>query len=195
MKVAALSLLAVLISAPSFADWALQPDQSQVYFSTVKKDTVAETHQFKTLQGSATADGQFTVAIDLASAETGVPIRNERIAQFLFETTKFTQATGKGTINLAAVSKQTIGSSQTVKVPVTFEIHGKTISKDVNLLITKISGKQVDVSTPAPIFLNAADFELSAGIEKLKELATVSSISPIVPVTLHLRFNQLSTKK
>jgi polyisoprenoid-binding protein YceI len=195
MNVASLSLLTALISLPSFADWTLQADQSQVYFSSVKKDTVAETHQFKTLKGAIAADGQFTLAVDLASAETGVPIRNERLAQYLFETSKFTQATGKGKIDAAELTKQAAGSSKEIKLPVVFELHGKTISKDVNLLVTKLSAKQIDVVTPAPIFLNAADFELGAGIDKLKELASLPSISAVVPVTLHLRFNQEVAKK
>jgi hypothetical protein len=195
MKVVTLSLLATLISLPSFADWKLQAGQSQVYFSTVKKDTLAETHYFKTLQGTVAADGQFTVAVDLASAETGVPIRNERMAQFLFETTKFTQAKAKGKIDLAELAKQASGSSKTLKLPVTFELHGKTITQDVNLLITKLSAKQVEIVTLAPVFLNAGDFDLLAGIEKLKELASLPSISPLVPVSLHLRFNQEEAKK
>jgi polyisoprenoid-binding protein YceI len=190
MKVASFSLLAALISLPSFADWKLQADQSQVYFSTVKKESVAEVHQFKTLQGAISADGQFTLAVDLASAETGVAIRNERMAQYLFETTKFTQATGKGKIDVAELDKQDKGSSREVKVAVTFELHGKTITKEVNLLVVKLSAKQFDVHTPAPIHLNTADFDLGAGVEKLKELASLPSISPVVPVTLHLRFNQ-----
>lgn len=195
MNVASFSLLAALLSTPCFADWMLQADQSHIYFSSVKKDSVAETHQFKTLQGSVAADGKFTVAVDLASAETGIAIRNERMAQFLFETTKFTQATAKGAIDLAAVDKLAPGSSQTIKVPVSFDIHGKTVSKDTNLTIIKLTNKSVAVVTPSPIMLNAAEFDLTAGIDKLKELATLPSISPIVPVTLDLRFVSQTTAK
>ena len=195
MNAASFGLVATLLSTPCFADWMLQADQSHIYFSSVKKDTVAETHQFKTLQGSVAADGKFTVAADLASADTGIAIRNERMAQFLFETTKFTQATAKGSIDLTAVDKLAPGASQTLKVPVSFELHGKTISKETHLTIIKLTNKSVAVVTPSPIMLNAVDFDLTAGIEKLKELATLSSISPMVPVTLDLRFvNQGASK-
>ncbi|HMW49961.1 MAG TPA: YceI family protein, partial [Cellvibrionaceae bacterium] len=146
-------------------------------------------------QGVVSEDGQFSVSVDLASAETGIPIRNERLAQFLFETTKFSQASAKGKIDLAALGKQTIGSSQTVKLPVIFELHGKTITQDASLTLTKLSASQVAVVTSAPIFLNAADFDLLPGIEKLKELAALPSISPLVPISLHLRFTHEASKK
>lgn len=196
MKVVSFGLLAALVlSTPSFAEWKLQADQSQLFFSSVKKDVIAETHQFKTLQGAVSENGQFTVSVDLASAETGIAIRNERLAQFLFETSKFSQASATGKIDLAALSKQAVGSSQTVKLPVMFQLHGKTITQDATFALTKISATQVSVATPAPIFLNAADFDLVPGIEKLKELASLPSISPLVPVSLHLRFTQEANKK
>lgn len=196
MKLAPFGLLAALIlSAPSFADWKLQADQSQLFFSSVKKDLVAETHQFKTIRGAVSEDGQFNISVDLTSAETGIPIRNERLAQYLFETSKFAQASAQGKIDLTALAKQAIGNSQMVKLPVIFQIHGKTITQDATLMVTKLTATQVAVTTPAPIFLNAADFDLLPGIEKLKELASLASISPLVPVSLHLRFTHEQSKK
>ncbi len=196
MKLASIGLMTALVfSAPSFADWQLQADQSQLFFSSIKKDVVAETHHFKTFQATVSADGQFAVGVDLASAETGIPIRNERLGEFLFETSKFAQASAKGKIDLAAIEKLPTGGSQTVKLPVIFELHGKTISQDASLILTKISASQIAVSTAAPIFLNAADFDLLPGIEKLKSLANLPSISPVVPVSLHLRFNQAKGNK
>ncbi len=196
MKAISFGLLASLVlSAPSFADWKLQADQSQLFFSSVKKDVIAENHHFKTLQGTVSEDGQFAVSVDLASAETGIPIRNERLGQFLFETSKFSQASAKGKIELGGLSKQAIGSSQTVKLPVIFELHGKTVTQDASITLTKLSATQVLVATAAPIFLNAGDFDLLPGINKLKELASLPSISPLVPVSLNLRFTHEASKK
>lgn len=185
----------LLISTPAFAAWTLQPEQSQLFFSSIKKETVAETHQFKSLQGTVSDSGEFSVTIDLSSAETGIPIRNERLAQYLFETSKFAQASAKGQVDLKALGQQAIGNSQTVKLPIIFELHGKTITKEATLQLIQTSANQVTVSTPAPIFLNAADFDLLPGIEKLKELAALPSISPLVPVSFHLQFKQEAAKK
>ena len=46
------------------------------------------------------------------------------------------------------------------------------------------------VATSEPIIVNAADFELGAGIAKLQELAGLDSISTAVPVSARLVFRQ-----
>ena len=46
------------------------------------------------------------------------------------------------------------------------------------------------MATSEPIIVNAADFELGAGIAKLQELAGLDSISTAVPVSARLVFRQ-----
>ncbi|WP_308873603.1 hypothetical protein [Thiothrix subterranea] len=46
----------------------------------------------------------------------------------------------------------------------------------------------MQVTTVAPIVLNAADFDLAAGVTALREIAELPSISNAVPVTFFLNF-------
>ncbi|OQX14641.1 MAG: hypothetical protein BWK73_09005 [Thiothrix lacustris] len=46
----------------------------------------------------------------------------------------------------------------------------------------------MQVTTVAPIVLNAADFDLAAGLTALREIAGLTSISNAVPVTFFLSF-------
>jgi len=72
--------LALALAAPAaLADWQLDNGDSTLDFISVKKSTVGEVHHFKQLSGSITDAGQASVDIELASVETNIPIRNERL--------------------------------------------------------------------------------------------------------------------
>jgi hypothetical protein len=57
-------------------------------------------------------------------------------------------------------------------------------------MVAKLSDKQFIVSSLQPILLNAKNFSLVAGVQKLQELAKLPSISNAVPVSFVLTFNR-----
>ena len=47
---------------------------------------------------------------------------------------------------------------------------------------------RLQVLTPAPVLIRAEDFGLAGGVEALRKVAGLESISTAVPVTVHLVF-------
>jgi hypothetical protein len=46
----------------------------------------------------------------------------------------------------------------------------------------------LQISNARPVVINAGEFELTRGVEKLREIAGLPSISPVVPVQFSLYF-------
>lgn len=191
MRLKPLALAALLaLPASAFADWQLVGDDSSVNFVSVKKSTIAETHYFKGLSGSISDAGKAQLSIDLASVETNIPIRNERMQKMLFETTEFAKASISADVDAAKLKALQPGQSMTVAADITVDIHGQQKTQKADLQVTGLTDSQVQVTTNAPIILNAGNYKLLEGIEKLREVAGLDSISPIVPVSVKLVFKQ-----
>lgn len=188
--------LAVVFSAfwvPAvFADWNLKSDESSLHFISIKQNTIAETNRFQQLEGSVSEAGDFQFSINLSGVETNIPIRNERMNEFLFESAKFPLATGKGKIDMARVSELAVGELMNIRLPVTIEFHGVSVKKDVMLQVARLSSQKLWAVTEVPFIINAAEFGLTEGIEKLRELAGLPSITQAVPVSVSLVFVKAS---
>ena len=63
------------------------------------------------------------------------------------------------------------------------------------LSLTKMQDGIVRVRSIEPFIVNASQFDLSGGIEKLRELASLPSIATAIPVTFSLEFVSASSKK
>jgi polyisoprenoid-binding protein YceI len=168
--------------APSLT---LDASRSAVNIVSIKKGHVAETHHFTQLSGAITGnDAQLT--INLASIETGVAKRNERMKQHLFEVATFAHAVAHVTVDPAWLNLPT-GTVKQITTDVAVDLHGvtKTLSTTLTVVATNDG---VLVSTSAPLLLKAADFGLDDGIEKLRTLAKLPSIAHAVPVDVQLYF-------
>ena len=189
MRLMPLALVALLaLPASTLADWRLAGDESSVHFVSVKKENIAEKHYFKSLSGGISDDGQAELTVDLASVETNIPIRNERMQTMLFETAKFAQATISTNVDAAKLKSLKPGQTMAVDADMTVQLHGEQKTETVPLQVTALNGGKLMVSTGAPIIVSARDFKLLEGIDKLREVAGLKSISPIVPVTATLMF-------
>lgn len=176
------------------AEWSLQNDESSIHFVSIKKDTIGEIHSFKQLEGKIADSGEFQFSIQLGAVETNIPIRNERMNEFLFEITKFPLASGSGKVDMTEVRKLSVGSVKTMTVPVTIELHGKSVQKTVMLQAAKLSDEKLWVVTAAPFLIDVAEFDLTSGVDKLRELAALPNIAQAVPVSVSLMFVS-NTKK
>ena len=76
----------LLFSSPAFSDWNLVTEESKLNFISIKASNIAEIHSFKKISGSVKENGEAQLTINLASLETLIPIRNERMGKLLFET-------------------------------------------------------------------------------------------------------------
>lgn len=172
-----------LLMGTAAADWTLDNEQSSLYYASTKKEVISEINRFKTLKGSITEQGVATLEIDLASVDTGVGIRDERMGKYFFETEKF--ATATATIDLGEEGIKPGTHDVTAKL----NLHGMEQEVAAKVMVMETEGK-VTVMTLAPIVISSTDFGLDGGIDMLKKLAALDSINKAVPVTFLLTFNK-----
>ena len=177
------------LASSASAHWELDNNSSILSFVTVKADHVGEVHTFDQLSGDINDDGSVQITIELASVNTLVDIRNERMQNMLFETNLFPQATISGEIDLDAVAAMDAGVSQAISVNFDLAIHGESSSYKADLLVTRTESG-VLASTVKPIIVMADTHGLVSGVEALREVAGLPSISRSVPVSFNVVFEQ-----
>lgn len=183
-------VLLVVMAAPASADWTLNNDQSQLSFISVKKGDIAEVHRFDQLGGSVDAKGNVKLVIQLASVNTAIPIRDERMREMLFNTNAFPSATLTATVDASQLSKLKAGEMMVNTLEGQLSLHGQSSKVVAELVLAKLGPDTLLVSSRRPLLLQAGDFDLLEGVEKLREVAGLPSISKAVPVSFVLTFNQ-----
>lgn len=169
--------------------WTLDPHHSQLHFVSVKKNTVAEVHQFKSIKGQYNEDGKVQVTIDLSSVDTHIPIRDKRIKKYLFQTDEYSTAILSAAIEPETIDAIAEGASKELTIDAKLSLHGQSKPLQIDVIISRLVGAKLSVVSVKPVIVNAGDFALVAGIDKLMTLAKLPSISQAVPVTFYLTFN------
>lgn len=169
------------------ANWVVEPSNSSVHFVSIKNNIVGEVHQLSAVNGDY-HEGQLHVEIDLASVETGIDIRNQRMQDHLFETQRFPKASISASIDKKIAKTLKTGQKRELDVPFTLDLHGHTVKLTATVEVTKLKKGALSVNTLSPIMISATDFGLGAGIATLQKLAGLDSIAVSVPVNakLHL---------
>lgn len=181
---------ALFLAFPAAAQWALSPDESRIGFVSVKAGDFPESHYFREIQGTVSQSGEAEIVIPLDSVETNIDIRNERMREFLFETDTYPTAIIAASIDLDALNMMDVGARKSVDFAGELTLHGATAPIETTLTLTRIAETRVLVETTDPVILYADQFKLSAGIEKLMELASLPSITTAVPVAISLVFER-----
>ena len=174
------------------AKWQIDNANSTLSFVTVKAADVAETHRFGQLSGGVTpgstagASAEVNIAVHLASVDTNIPIRDERMREHLFETGKFPLAKIHGHVQFAKYLALPTGDSVQDSLKLMLDLHGERIPITADVLVSRLGSDRVMVMSSRPIIVNASQVGLVAGIEKLRELAGLPSISKAVPASFVL---------
>jgi len=186
-KMVVVGLGLAISSMPTYAiDWVIDEHNSQLNFVSIKKIDIAEIHKFKKLQGSYDSQGQFTLDIDLASVDTNIPVRDDRLKNNFFEVSKFSSAKITAMIDTDLVDAIAEGSNRLLTIDANLDLHGVSKPLTLDVIVTRLVGAKLSVVSVQPIIINANDFALTAGISKLMELASLPSISQAVPVSFYL---------
>lgn len=186
-----ITIASAIVAAPALAaDWTLNPDTSHLAYGTVKIDDVGEVNSFTNLSGHVSDDGKVEIDIDLSSVETNIDIRNERMIEHVFR--KAATATLTAQIDMDEFSTLDVGTSTTVEVDAKLSLVGAEVDFFTNMFILRLSETSVMVSTNDMVFISAEEAGVTAGIDKLMELAELPGITRTVPVTARLMFNQES---
>ena len=184
-----LSVISLLFSAAAQAHWELNNEGSTLSFVTTKADNVAEVHTFDRLGGSIGDDGSLDISIELASVNTLIPIRNERMQNLLFETGMFPQARVTGKVDIAAIAALPAGDTVIIPVEFTLNLHSRSNPLTAELVVTRQANGLV-AATRKPVIVTAEAFGLEAGVEALREIAGLSRISHAVPVSFVVEFQR-----
>jgi hypothetical protein len=177
----------ILGSVSASAQWSLDNEASVLSFVTVKAEHIAEAHTFNSLSGSLGADGQLSVEVELASVDTLIPIRNERMREMLFEVDVFPVALLSAEVDVKELSSLEVGEWLDQEIPLTLALHGNTVGMDAAVRITQLDDGY-SASLLTPLILSADNVGLVAGVEKLRQVAGLSSISRSVPVSFNVTF-------
>ncbi|MBY6062876.1 YceI family protein [Pseudidiomarina sediminum] len=184
------STVALMASQAALADtWQLNSENAELYFASVKNDTVEETHRFTSITGTL-EDGALSISIPLSSIDTTIPIRNERMLEHLFDASKHPAVTATATLPEALYDTSNAPSTQVATVPLALTIAGETITVEAAVQVTHLNETTLLATTRQPILVNAKAFDLVAGIDKLREIAGLNAIDYVVPVTFSVQFEK-----
>ncbi|WP_299789119.1 YceI family protein [uncultured Shewanella sp.] len=174
----------------SAAPWSIDDDASTISFITTKKVDVAEINHFKRFSGQLTEHGAFTLNIELASVWTNVEIRDSRLKDILFEVGAFPVLELVAVVDMDKLSNIEVGETEVMEIAADIKLHGTMQRKALLVTVAKLSDNRLLVASTQPIIVNAAQYGFTSGIEKLREIAGLSSISQSVPVSFILNLSR-----
>ncbi|WP_085904237.1 YceI family protein [Kiloniella majae] len=172
--------------------WQLDNDSSRLSFGSVKKTSVGESHYFPNLKGSVSAEGKAQIEIELSSVQTGIDIRDERLKEHVFKVASWPQATLTMDVDIASLIALKSGEMMILEdVDTNVSIAGATSEITSSIVVTRLSPTRIVVQPDLIVMLDAEDFNLEVGVEVLRELADLSSVSTVVPVNYRFVFERL----
>lgn len=183
-------VVATALAEDPFAyGWAIDPEQSELRVTSVKKGKVPETSTFATFSGKIGESGAVEIRVLTDSIDTKIDLRNVRMRFLFFETFKFPEAVITAQIDPASLADLTEARRKTIDLSYSLSLHGITAQRTDRVLVTLLDNDTVAISTAGPIYLAVADFDLADGLLKLQEAANVD-IVPLGTVTFDFLFRR-----
>ncbi len=186
---AALLSAALVLPCAALA-WDLDPAGSAVSYVSMKNGAIAESNSFSSLSGGVSETGEVTVDINLASVETGIDIRDQRVRDLLFKVDVFPKATVTAQVDLNALAEIAPGASAKMALPLSLSVNDTSSDYESAVLVTRAGEDRVVVASLAPVIVDAEDLDFPEGLDKLRELAGLDSIQPVAPVSFVLSFTR-----
>jgi hypothetical protein len=176
-----------ILATPALSDvWTVDTANSTFGFASIKNGDLAEVHEFGALDGEVSERGAAEIRVQLASVDTRIDIRNERMRDLLFNVAQFPLATIKAQVEIAGYEDLEIGARTGAEIEIDVEANGESATYYAIVNVTRIDEGAVSVSAAEPIMVDATEFGYGAGIEALRNVAGLDSISVIVPVTFDI---------
>ena len=187
-KITASAMALVLMAPMAVAEtWTLNGDMSNIAFGSVKNEYNGEVHHFSTLSGSVDAQGQVVVSVPLASIETMIDIRNERMRELVFKNSP--TATVSATVDMVALDKLDVGESMVAEIEGTLSLLGQEVALYSDLFVIRVGEDKVMVTTDGMLMLATDELSVDTAIDQLQEIAGLDSITRVSPVTVRLVFD------
>ncbi|MCG7656728.1 YceI family protein [Wielerella bovis] len=155
---------------------------------TPKLKSITEPAYFAKSSAQLDKDGQFSMSIDLQSVNTNIEIRNQRLKDWFFETSKFPTATVTGKLDSVAINQMKIGDILLLDQSLVLNLHGQDIDIIAPLLISRTSKNKIIVNTRHPVILDVRQMNMLNEVSKLVEGMGLSSIWEQVPIFFYGEF-------
>jgi hypothetical protein len=166
--------------------WQLVPEESQIAYGSIKANVAGEVNTFKNIDGAIAADGLAMISIDLASVETNVDVRNQRMIKYIFgDNTKAVLTTQ---IDMTKIQSLKVGDTTELDVEGVLSFLGQEVDVDTRFFIVKLSDTRVMASSESMIMMPTEELGINAGIDTLMALAKLPSITRVTPITLRFVF-------
>ena len=173
------------------AAYSVDTQQSALHFVTTKAGLpgaggISEVSRFSRFSGALGSNGRITLEVDLASVETGVGIRDERLRTMLFNVVAAPKATFAAQLDAAQIGAIIASTSNTLRdldLNGTLTLAGQTLPVNAKLRVSRMEGGSLQVATLAPIVVDANQFGLKAGVEALREVVGLNFLAAAAPVT------------
>jgi hypothetical protein len=188
--VLALVSITMLFVSQAFAEWTLDAANSNISYGTIKNSMIGESNTFKTISGTIDDNGHINIEIALASVDTQLELRDQRMRDIVFKVAENVSAKLTGDMNLQAHQDQEIGTSRVIEATIGLELVGEKLEHDVMLVITRLAENKVMVTPHGVMFIDADEYELLDAIEELRNLAGLDSIASVVPMSFYLTFTK-----
>ncbi len=161
--------------------WKLDKQNSTISLISTKNNKISEVFAFTQFEGTINADGYLEISIELASLESSIPLRNQRLQKHLFATENFP---------LAEIHTQLKAEDLNTGIhSISFDVdmHGVSSILQAEFMVFDQRGTKT-ITLHKPLIINAKDFGLENGITTLKKLAKLQSIAFTVPLNIILTF-------
>jgi polyisoprenoid-binding protein YceI len=188
--IATLLLSSGLLSSGAHAEWTLDSTASSLYYVTSKAGAVSEVNTFGGLSGGIADDGTATLTIDLASVNTAVEIRDQRMRDIAFKVGEFPSASITVKVQAAALDALPPGTLNLANHTATVSLHGMNAEIVTELHIVKLDADTLLIQLAKPLLVNAGTFGLAEAVEELRTIANLPSINPNVVVDFTLVYNK-----
>lgn len=191
MKRLILGTALTMLSTTCFAaPWNVDNQDSSVNFISTKKGNVAEVNRFNQVSGQLDDSGKFSLNIPLSSVSTNIEIRDTRVKDILFEVAKYPELALSAQVDKAKVDAMAAGDTLVMKVDAKISLHGQSKPMPMSVVVAKLKTNELMVVSQGPLIVNAGDFDLTKGIDKLRDIAGLPVISYAVPVSFILKLSQ-----
>ncbi|MDN3637648.1 DUF1588 domain-containing protein [Simiduia curdlanivorans] len=169
-------------------EWILDSAKSNLHFVTTKKEHVSENQHFTEMSGDLTSTGELRFSVPLASVDTGIEIRDQRLRDLLFETNLLPSLQVSANLGANFLAGLAIGELQSLTLDAQIKLHGVSQNVSAPITLWRISAKEIRAFSDGPLLLDAANFAMAQGIEMLRDIAGLASIGNQVPVYLDTRW-------
>lgn len=180
--------VALVLPQTALAGWKLDNQRSTLNFVTVKNSAVTEVHQFKKLSGFVDDNGQVTADIDLASVDTNIKIRDQRIRDMLFQVANYPEANLNAKLNIEPLKALKVGESMVMPVDFELALHDNVQRITAPVSVVALADGGLQVTTIEPVVVYANKFDLDGGVKALQEVANLNAIAMGIPVNAQFVF-------